>query len=72
VLHHAGFRVVEVPVTMRARLRGVSMHSSLKPVYYAFKMMLSILVVLLRKQTRVNAVRPANGRPPTHERFEND
>jgi glycosyltransferase involved in cell wall biosynthesis len=58
VLHHAGFRVVEVPVTMRARLSGESMHSSLKPIYYVIKMTLSILVVLLRKQTKMSAVRP--------------
>ncbi|HSM74930.1 MAG TPA: glycosyltransferase family 2 protein, partial [Desulfobacterales bacterium] len=31
VLHYAGFRVAEVPVTMRERLSGVSMHSGWKP-----------------------------------------
>lgn len=61
VLHFAGFRLAEVPVTMRERLSGESMHSSWKPVYYVFKMFLSILVVLLRQRTHANAVRPGVG-----------
>lgn len=44
----AGFRVREVPVTMRARTAGSSMHSNLKAFYYVSKMLLSILMVLLR------------------------
>lgn len=44
----AGFRVHEVPVVMRARTAGSSMHSNLKAFYYVSKMMLSILMVLLR------------------------
>jgi glycosyltransferase involved in cell wall biosynthesis len=62
LLHFAGFRLTEVPVTMRERLSGVSMHSSWKPVYYVFKMFLSIFIVLLRATTHSNAVRP--GRRP--------
>ena len=58
LLHFAGFRLTEVPVTMRERLSGVSMHSSWKPVYYVFKMFLSIFIVLLRVTTHSNAVRP--------------
>ena len=61
VLHFAGFRLAEVPVTMRERLSGESMHSSWKPVYYVFKMFLSILVVLLRQRTHASAVRPGVG-----------
>jgi glycosyltransferase involved in cell wall biosynthesis len=44
----AGFRVREVPVVMRARTAGTSMHSNLKAFYYVSKMLLSILMVLLR------------------------
>ena len=44
----AGFRVVEVPVRMLPRLKGVSMHSNLRSVYYVSKMILSILMVALR------------------------
>lgn len=60
VLDHAGFSVVEVPVTVRARMSGASMHSGWKPIYYVVKMLLSILIVLLRKQTHTNAVRPSS------------
>ena len=47
-LHLAGFRIDEVPVRMRAGAAGKSMHSGIKPVYYVFKMLLSIAVTLLR------------------------
>ncbi|MCD6520070.1 MAG: glycosyltransferase family 2 protein [Anaerolineae bacterium] len=52
LLHYAGFRVVEVPVRMRGRLAGASMHSSWRVVYYIFKMFLSIFIVLLRVKVR--------------------
>ncbi len=58
LLHFAGFRLREVPVVMRERLSGVSMHSSWKPFYYVFKMFLSIFIVLLRVGTHSNATRP--------------
>jgi glycosyltransferase involved in cell wall biosynthesis len=44
----AGMRVREVPVVMHAREAGSSMHDGLKPVWYMFKMLLSILVTVLR------------------------
>lgn len=50
MLHLAGFRIKEVPVTMFPS-KGKSMHSGLvKPAYYIFKMFLSILVTLLRER----------------------
>lgn len=52
-LHRAGFRVVEVPVRMFENSEGKSMHSGLKPLYYMFKMILSICVTLLRKKGKV-------------------
>ena len=58
LLHFAGFRLKEVPVVMRQRLSGESMHSSWKPLYYVSKMFLSIFVVLLRQKTHRNAIRP--------------
>jgi glycosyltransferase involved in cell wall biosynthesis len=45
--HMAGLRVRELPVTMRHRAGGASMHSGLKPIYYAIKMLLSLFIVLL-------------------------
>jgi hypothetical protein len=50
-LHRAGFRIMEVPVRMHASASGKSMHSGFKPLYYMFKMLLSIFVTLLRKKT---------------------
>lgn len=47
-LHLAGFRIRELPVRMYANAAGKSMHSGLKPIYYVFKMILSITVTLLR------------------------
>jgi hypothetical protein len=50
-LHRAGFRIMEAPVRMHASASGKSMHSGFKPLYYMFKMLLSIFVTLLRKKT---------------------
>jgi glycosyltransferase involved in cell wall biosynthesis len=49
MLHRAGFRIREVPVQMFENSERRSMHSGLKPVYYVFKMFLSIFVTLMRK-----------------------
>ena len=49
-LHRAGFRIREVPVRMHASSSGKSMHSGWKPLYYMFKMLLSIFVTLLRER----------------------
>ena len=57
ILHYAGFRVVEVPVTMRERISGVSMHSGWKPFYYVGKMWLAISMVVLRQKTHLSARR---------------
>jgi glycosyltransferase involved in cell wall biosynthesis len=54
VLHYAGFRTQEVPVTMRERISGKSMHSGWKPFYYIGKMWLAIFMVLLRQGTHMN------------------
>ncbi len=49
MLHRAGFRIREVPVQMFPNQNKKSMHSGWKPLYYIFKMFLSILVTLMRK-----------------------
>jgi len=49
MLHRAGFRIMEVPVRMVPSETKKSMHSGWKPLYYVFKMFLSILVALMRK-----------------------
>lgn len=67
LLHYAGYRVVEVPVRMRDRLAGASMHSSWRIIYYIFKMLLSILTVLLRHKTIGSADRrPESGAATGH------
>ena len=49
--HLAGFRIKEIPVTMYPNTTHKSMHSGvLKPLYYVFKVLLSILVTLLHKK----------------------
>ncbi len=47
----AGLRIVEVPVEMKPRVGGRSMHAGLKPLYYGIKMLLSVFVVLLNTTT---------------------
>jgi hypothetical protein len=49
MLHRAGLRMREVPVAMRPNANGRSMHSGWKPLYYIYKMLLSISLNLLRK-----------------------
>jgi len=51
-LHHAGVSITEVPVRMYAPEKGKSMHRGLKPIYYVFKMLLSIFVAMLREKPK--------------------
>jgi glycosyltransferase involved in cell wall biosynthesis len=50
-LHRAGFHIEEIPIQVKPRSGGRSQHSGLAPVYYVIKMLLSILIILLRKRT---------------------
>lgn len=43
-----GFRVKEIPAVMHIRTAGVSMHSGIKPFFYMFRMLFSILGVVFR------------------------
>jgi glycosyltransferase involved in cell wall biosynthesis len=49
-LRRAGFRLREVPVRMYPRTGGRSMHAGLRPVYYVFKMLLSVALAPLRRE----------------------
>ena len=49
LLCRAGFRVREVPVTMRPRQAGESSITPLRAAYYVFKVLLAILMGLLRR-----------------------
>jgi len=46
----AGLKINEVPVRMTKRTVGQSMHAGLKPIYYVFKMLMSLFIVLLNKK----------------------
>ena len=50
MLHRAGFQIKEIPVVMHRKNNRRSMHSGIKPLYYTFKMFLSIFLTLLRKR----------------------
>ncbi len=43
-VHQEGLRFVEIPVRMDAGPVGKSMHSGLRPIYYVYKLLLSLLV----------------------------
>jgi glycosyltransferase involved in cell wall biosynthesis len=49
LLCRAGYRVLEVPVTMRPRTNGRSSITKAKSFYYVIKIMLAILVEMLRR-----------------------
>ena len=53
MLHRAGFGIREVPVGMHPNLNGRSMHGGLKPLYYIYKMLLSIVLNLVRQEKRI-------------------
>jgi glycosyltransferase involved in cell wall biosynthesis len=48
MLKRSGFRIKEIPVKMYGSPK--SMHSGLKPIYYIFKMFLSIFLSILRRE----------------------
>jgi glycosyltransferase involved in cell wall biosynthesis len=57
MLHFAGFKIREIPVVMYPKIGAdKSMHSGLRPLYYVFKMFLSILVTLMRRGGRKREV----------------
>jgi len=41
-MHRAGLRLREIPVKMRANMKGASMHSGMEPVFYVFRMLLAL------------------------------
>ncbi|MFA5074250.1 MAG: glycosyltransferase family 2 protein [Nitrospirota bacterium] len=49
LLHKAGFRMQEVPVSMRERTGGKSSITALRSVYYMTKVLLAILIDLIKK-----------------------
>jgi hypothetical protein len=52
MLHRAGFKIKEEPVAMYQSGNNHSMHRGMIPLYYVFKMFLSIFVELMRKMPK--------------------
>ncbi len=52
LLHKAGFKVIEIPITMNARTGGVSSITFPRAVYYMIKVLLAVFVDLLKKVDR--------------------
>jgi hypothetical protein len=69
LLTRAGFRIKEIPVIMYRDETGHSMHSGLlRPLYYGFKMMLSILMTLLRDDRRFISEEPQGHLSPINSK----
>ena len=49
--HRRGLKVVEVPVRMHERKGGVSMHRGARIAYYGYKMLLTLLLLPVRRPT---------------------
>lgn len=49
LLHRAGFRILEVPVSMKQRQAGHTSITPIKSVYYVVKVLLAVFIGLLRK-----------------------
>jgi glycosyltransferase involved in cell wall biosynthesis len=60
-LYFAGFKIKEVPVTIRPRLRGKSMHTGAKTIYYIYKMFFSIFIALTQKRMLAKGATHATG-----------
>jgi glycosyltransferase involved in cell wall biosynthesis len=54
ILHRAGLRLREIPVTMKPRAGGRSSITPFRSIYYMFKVTLAILIGLLRRAPMVN------------------
>ena len=63
VLHRAGFRLKELPVTIYPRAGGVSSIGTLKAVYYVFRVMLAAVIAAVRSLPKGNP-EEADRHPP--------
>lgn len=53
--HRRGLRLCEVPVRMHARKGGLSMHRGARIAYYGYKMLLTLLLLPVRRPTPLRA-----------------
>jgi len=54
--HRAGLRLVEVPVQMHERRGGLSMHRGARIAYYGYKMLLTLLLLPVRRPSPTRAI----------------
>jgi hypothetical protein len=54
-LSRAGLKLVEVPVVMHERIGGVSMHRGGRAAYYAYKMVLTLALLPIRRRSPFRA-----------------
>ena len=59
LLARSGLNLVEVPVKMRQRMGGVSMHRGTRAAFYAYKMFLSLALLGVRRPSPYRAARGA-------------
>ncbi len=55
LMHRAGLRVREIPVTMNPRYGGISSITPIRSAYYMIKVILAILIGLLRPAPRLDS-----------------
>jgi glycosyltransferase involved in cell wall biosynthesis len=53
--HRAGLKLSEVPVRMHARKGGLSMHRGARIAYYGYKMLLTLMLIPIRRPTPLRA-----------------
>jgi glycosyltransferase involved in cell wall biosynthesis len=53
--HRAGLKLAEVPVRMHARKGGLSMHRGARIAYYGYKMLLTLMLIPIRRPTPLRA-----------------
>lgn len=58
------YKVREIPVNVRYRNQGTSMHSGLKPIVYIMKILLSILIILIRDRKKDKVESKGVSTPP--------
>lgn len=56
--HRAGLRISEVPAIFHEDPTGRSIHSGISPLYYVYKMFLSIIVTMLRRRPQPEDTEP--------------
>ena len=63
-LARAGLKLIEVPVKMRARSSGLSMHRGGRAAYYAYKMLLTLALLPIRRPTPFRSRNTVAHTPP--------